>query len=244
MLKIRKMCSAWTGVCESPLSKPSWASLRHWAVGRPCQCQRSPCWAVSHSSHFDFRGQISPSRNCWLQPGLQMQGDCARCPSFHFIFLFLLFVIILFFVLPNRLFQMHFSKQHQTMFLLMGDSLQSPSLPCFKVNYFTCWLSLPSLPVSAHQCFLTQWTCNFFLSGAGFYLCMELPQNQPPAITEFHPHCHGMFMLWLFLFCSLRISLHFSGLHYPLLDNIYILEHIYVEIIIRNEVFPLPIQHS
>lgn len=91
MLKIREICPASIGVCGPPLSKPFWAFLRHWAVGRSHQCQRRPCWAVSHSSHFDFRGQISPSRNCWLQPGLQMQGDCARCPLFYFIFIYYFF---------------------------------------------------------------------------------------------------------------------------------------------------------
>lgn len=171
-----------------------------------------------------------------------MQGDCARWPLFHLNFIYFSAVVVLFFALLNCLFQICFSKWDQTMFLFLGNSLQSPSLPGFKVNYLTCCSLSPSLPVSAHQCFLTQWTCNVFLNGAGFYLCMELPQNQPPARTEIHPHCRGIFTLWLFLFCSLRISLHFSGLHYPLLDNIYILEDIYVEIITRNkQVFPIPI---
>lgn len=134
-------------VCEPPLSKPAWASLRHWAVGTPRQCQRRPRWAVSHSSHFDFRGQISPSRNSWLQHGLQMQGDCAPWPLFHLTFFVV--VVILFFALLSCLFQIYFSKWDQTMFLLMGKSLQFPSLPYFKVNYLACCFSLSlSLNVS------------------------------------------------------------------------------------------------
>lgn len=87
--------------------------------------------------------------------GCSMVYKCREIVHAALYSIYFLFVI-LFFALLNYLFQGYFFKQDQTMLLLMGNSLQPPCLPYFKVNYLICCFSLPSLPMSAHQCFLTQ----------------------------------------------------------------------------------------
>lgn len=123
--------------------------------------------------------------------------------------------VILFFALLNCLFRICFSRQGQAIFSLIVNSFQSPSLTYFS-NYsklLDCLLLYPSLPMSAHQCFLAQWTYNVFLNRAIFYLCTVLPQKQPPGVTEFDTQCYEIFIPCLhFLFCTMRIFLHFSRL--------------------------------